>query len=100
MSIIFRINLSLTLNGDCTNAQELAETVIGGIRKNGLPINIVIRPSEGGLIIIYYDSEILTLETEDAELWVENGRDTPEQITLGRIIKTNRMIKIPIHELD
>ena len=85
---------------DCKHAQEIAKTVIGGIKKNGLPINIVIRPSESDLIIIYYESEIETLDTQDVELWVENGVDTPEEITLGRIIKANRMIKIPINEVD
>ncbi|MEM6318884.1 MAG: ATP-binding protein [Bacteroidota bacterium] len=83
---------------DCTNAYSLAETVIGGVKKNGVSINIVVRPSESELIIIYYDTEVLTLDTVDTELWVENGVDIPEQITLGRIIKANRMIKIPIHE--
>lgn len=85
---------------NCRNAEDVAETVIGGIKKNGVSINVVVRPSESDLIIIYYESEILTLDTEDAELWVENGKDTPEQITLGRIIKANRMIKIPINEIN
>lgn len=42
---------------DCTDVEELATTVIGGIKKDGLPIYIVVRPSDNGEVIIYYSSE-------------------------------------------
>jgi hypothetical protein len=36
--------------------------VIGGIKKDGLPIYIVVRPSDNGEVIIYYSSEKDALE--------------------------------------
>lgn len=81
---------------DCSEMEELATTVIGGIKKDGLEIHIVVRPSDNGEVIVYYSSEKDTLDYENAELWIENGVDTPRHLTLGKILKTTGINKIPV----
>lgn len=81
---------------DCSDLEELAPTVIGGIMKEGLEMIIVVRPSDNGEVIIYYSSEKDTLDYEDAELWIDNGKDTPRHLTLGKILKTTGINKIPV----
>lgn len=83
-------------NYDCTDLEELATTVIGGIKKHGLPIYIVIRPSNNGEVIIYYSSEKDTLDSPDSELWIDNNIDKPRRLTLGKIIKTTGINRIPV----
>lgn len=81
---------------DCTDIQEVATTVLAGVKKDGLSIHIVVRPSDNGEVIIYYNSEKDTLDYTNAELWIDNGRDTPEHLTLGRILKTTGITRIPV----
>ena len=81
---------------DCSEQEELATTVIGGITKQGLPITIVIRPSDNKQIIVYYRSEKDTLDYENAELWIDNGKDQPKHLTLGKILKKTGITKIPV----
>ncbi len=83
-------------NYDCTDLEELANTVIGGVKKDGLLIHIVIRPSDNKEVIVYYTSEKETLDYENAELWIDNGIDMPSHLTLGKILKTTGINKIPI----
>jgi hypothetical protein len=80
---------------DCTEAEEIAQSVIANVKKFGRPIHIVVRPSDNGEVILYYTSEKDTLE-EESELWVEDGKSLPQQITLGRIVKVNQINKIRI----
>jgi hypothetical protein len=89
-------HLSTLPEYDCTEMEELATTVIGGIKKSGLPIHVVIRPSDNGVVIVYYSSEKDSLDYENAELWIDNGRDTPRHLTLGKILKTTGINKIPV----
>jgi hypothetical protein len=81
---------------DCTETQELAPTVIGGIRKNGLPIDIVVRPSDNGEVIIYYSSEKATLDEPSSELWIDNGLEKPKRLTLGKVLETTGINRIPV----
>lgn len=92
------INHLKTLNEkyDCSELEELAHTVIGGIKKEGRYIDIVIRPSDNKQVIIYYSSEKDILDSADAELWVDNGIDTPKHLTLGKILKKTGINKIPV----
>lgn len=83
-------------NYDCDELEELATTVIGGIKKDGLMIHIVIRPSDNGEVIVYYNSEKDSLDFENAELWTDNGRDDPERLTLGKILKNTGISRIPV----
>ncbi len=81
---------------DCTDLEELATTVIGGITKQGLPINVVIRPSDNRQVIVYYSSEKDTLDFENAELWIDNGKEPPRHLTLGKILKNTGIKRIPV----
>jgi hypothetical protein len=84
-------------NYDCTDVEELATTVIGGIKKDGLPIYIVVRPSDNGEVIIYYSSEKDTLDDPSSELWIDNGSEKPRRLTLGKVLKTTGINRIPVN---
>lgn len=88
--------LSSLENYDCTDAEELATTVVGGIKKDGLPIYVVVRPSDNGEVIIYYSSEKDTLDDPSSELWIENGAEKPKRLTLGTVLKTTGINRIPV----
>lgn len=76
--------------------QEVSTTVISGVSKNGHMINIVVRPSDGGQVIFYYSSEKDTLEQASAELWIDDNKKEPHHLTLGRILKKNRIDRISV----
>jgi hypothetical protein len=84
-------------NYDCTDVEELATTVLGGIKKNDLPIFIVVRPSDNGEVIIYYSSEKDTLDDPSSELWIDNGSEEPKGLTLGKVLKTTGINRIPVN---
>lgn len=81
---------------DITGIEPIATTVLAGVKKNNLPINIVTRPSDNGEVIIYYNSEKDTLDYTNSELWIDNGIDNPQHLTLGRILKTTGITRIPV----
>ena len=81
---------------DCSECEELATTVLGGIKKDGLPIYVVVRPSDNREVIVYYSSEKDTLDNPYAELWIDNGVDKPRHLTLGKILKTTGINRIPV----
>jgi hypothetical protein len=81
---------------DCAEWEELATTVIGGIKKDGLPIYVVVRPSDNGEVIVYYSSEKNTLDLSNAELWIDNGNDKPRHLTIGEILKKTHISRIPV----
>lgn len=71
-------------------------TIIVGIKKKNIPIQIVARPSDNSEVIFYYSSEKDTLDNDDSELWVDNGISAPHILTLGRILKSTGINRIPI----
>ncbi|CAG0939371.1 hypothetical protein BROC_00596 [Candidatus Brocadiaceae bacterium] len=81
---------------NCEEWEELATTVIGGIKKQGLPVHIVVRPSDNGQVIVYYTSEKDALDYENAELWIDNGIEKPRHLTLGKILKKTGINRIPV----
>lgn len=81
---------------DCSDYEELAPTVIGGIKKFGRSQPIVVRPSDNKQVIIYYDSEKDILDYESAELWIEDGRNDPKRLTLGKVLKSTGITRIPV----
>jgi len=85
---------------DCTAADVIAESVIGGITKNGNDIKVVARPSDNDKIRLYYDSEFDVLEYVDAEIWYEDGITPPKQFTLGQLLKMTEINKIPIKKIN
>lgn len=82
---------------DCTDMEETAPTTLAGIIKNGISIQIVARPSDNGEVLIYYSSEKDTLDSDNSELWVDNGIEDPHILTLGRILKSTGINRIPIN---
>jgi len=85
---------------DCTYYYKIADSIIGGITKNGNEITVVARPSDNDEVLIYYTSEFDVLEYVDAEFWYEDGINTPKQITLGQLLKKTGINRIPIKNID
>ncbi|MHC5201370.1 sacsin N-terminal ATP-binding-like domain-containing protein [Myroides sp. LJL119] len=84
---------------DCNEYYIIAESVIGGIKKNGNEITVVARPSDDNFILLYYTSEFDVLEYVDAELWCEDGLHEPKQVTLGQLLKKTGINKIPVKNI-
>lgn len=82
---------------DCTQFYQIAPSIIGGVTKNGNAITIVARPSDHDYILLYYASEFNVLEYTDAELWYEDGVNTPKQLTFGYLLNLARINKIPVN---
>ncbi|MBD2385167.1 sacsin N-terminal ATP-binding-like domain-containing protein [Cylindrospermum sp. FACHB-282] len=78
---------------NCENWYEENFTVIAGITKKDRPIKIVVRPSDGRQVIIFYPSEFDALESPDTELWIDNNI-TQEILTLGKVLKKMRIYRI------
>jgi len=83
---------------DFTFADIIATTIFSGVIKDGRELNIVCRPSDGEEVIFYFSSEKDTLEELETELWIEDGVNDPELLTLGRILKSNGIIKVKVNE--
>ena len=88
-------HLSTLSNYDITNSEEIAPTVLSGIKKDNNEINIVVRPAYSGEVIIYYGAERDILDYEQAELWIDRGTEQ-KRITLGHILKKAEIRKFPI----
>lgn len=78
--------------------KQYSRTVFPAI-KNGAEILIIIRPSDGGKIIFYEETEIEALDSSEFELWIDDGINNPKNITLGEIIKTTGILKIPLYKI-
>ncbi len=82
---------------NCEDIGKTAPTILGGIVKYGQEISIVARPSDSNKIVIgYYESEIPLLELDGSELWYENGKTNPQRMTLGNLLKTTKITRIPV----
>jgi len=81
---------------NCDNIDNSALTVLSGITKNGNDIYIIPRPSDNGKVILYYPSELDTLEYADSELWYEDGKSKPKRLTFGKLLRDTKINKIPI----
>jgi hypothetical protein len=81
---------------DCSELEELALTVLGGIKKGDLLIDVVVRPSDNGEVIVYYGSEKDILDDSKSELWIDNGKDKPALLTIGKILKKTGISRIPV----
>jgi len=85
---------------DCSCFYKIADSIIGGITKNGNEITIVARPSDNDEVLLYYTSEFDVLEYVDAEFWCEDGENIPKQITLGQLLKKTGINRIPIRNIN
>ena len=81
---------------DISCIQQIATTIFI-IKKDGKEIYLLARPSDGGEVRIYYETEKELLDySMDWELWVENGKSEPEKITFGKVIKLTGLNRIPL----
>ena len=80
-------HLSRLEDYDCRGWYESGMTYISGVLKMGQPVEIIVRPSDNKKIVFYYPEEKDVLSLIDSELWTDNGRSSPCQITLGMVLK-------------
>ena len=93
-------NILSYLNGreeyDTTGMRPIANTIFV-IKKDGKEIFLLTRPSDGGEVRIFYETEKDLLDySMDWELWVEDGKNEPQKITFGKIIKLTGLNRIPL----
>ena len=89
-----------SLQGYDLNDSVAIHKTIFTAKKDGREIYIIARPSDYDEVILYYDAEIQTLDyTKDFELWIEDGRSTPEQLTFGKIIRLTGVNRIPLRRI-
>lgn len=85
---------------DCSNYYIVAESIIGGITKNGNEITVIARPSDNKEVILYYTSEYDVLDYVDAEFWCEDGKNVPMRISFGQILKETSINRIPLDNFE
>ncbi|WP_144491992.1 MULTISPECIES: sacsin N-terminal ATP-binding-like domain-containing protein [Bacillus cereus group] len=78
-------------------AEKYTETIFP-ITKDQKELTIVIRPTDGDQIIFYGEDELEVLDSTEYELWTDNGIEQ-KIITLGDLLKTTGIIKIPLRKL-
>jgi hypothetical protein len=84
---------------DLSDKTEIAPTIFV-IKKNGQEIYLIVRPSDYEQVIIYYESEFDMLDYEkDWELWIEDGKNEPQKLTFGKILKLTGMNRIPLRKV-
>lgn len=84
---------------DFSEMIELDKTVFL-IKKHKTELYLIIRPSDYGQIIFYYDSEKDILDYEkDWEIWAASKCDAPQKITFGKILKITGINKIPLKRI-
>lgn len=72
-------------------------TVITGVFKDEQPVNLVIRPSDGQKVHVYYGAEFSALLLENTEFWIDNGLEEPELLTIGKILRYTETEIIPLY---
>lgn len=84
---------------DVSNPVEVSKTIFV-VKKLGKELVLIMRPSDYGQVILYYglEKDILDFEKE-YELWVEDGKTEPQQITFGKMLKLTGINKIPLRKV-
>lgn len=77
--------------------EKYSDTVFPAKYK-GDDIRIIIRPSDYQKIIFYYDEELEALDDYAYQLWTDNGKKQ-EMVTLGDLLKTTGISKIPLTKI-
>lgn len=85
---------------DTSDRDLIAPTTFAGITKRGMPIHVVFRPGDNKEVLFYYPSEKATLDLDNAELWVDDGKNDPFHLTLGKILQSTGINRIPIDGLN
>lgn len=81
---------------DCSSQYQIADSIIGGIKKDGHEITIVARPSDNNEVILFYQSEFDVLSHTDAEFWYEDEKNPPRQMRIGQLITQLEINRLPI----
>jgi len=91
------VKSALELNDeyDCTGWMETSITTISGIKKNGYPIKLVIRPGDGNQIILFYPDEFEVLEIPSNELWYDIETEQ-NSYSFGRFLKKANINRMPL----
>lgn len=80
--------------------KKISKTIFTALKDSETDKLIVIRPSDGDKIIFYEEQELSALDSNEYELWTDNGIDGQiRQITLGDILKTTKINTIPLKNL-
>lgn len=66
--------------------------------KGGSSINIVVRPCDDDKIIFYGDEELIAFH-DNFELWIDNGKDDPKNLTLGDLLTITGITTFPLRNL-
>ncbi|MEW4025037.1 ATP-binding protein [Bacillus sp. YAF8] len=77
--------------------EKYSDTVFPA-KYNGNDFRIIIRPSDYQKIIFYYDEELEALDDVNYQLWTDDG-EVQRMITLGDLLKTTGISKIPLTKL-
>lgn len=85
---------------DCSGQFKIANSIIGGIKKDGVDITIVARPSDNEKVILFYDSEFDVLNYANSELWYEDGNSIPKKMTLGQVLIKSKINKISVPKIE
>jgi len=93
-----RAELDSDPNYDCAGWTDDARfpTIVQGVAYHGLPMTMVIRPADGGFIILYDDEEKHVLSQSDAELWIEGGGFKAQRMTLGKLADWLGVNRLPL----
>ncbi len=84
---------------DVTEPLEISKTIFI-IKKHEKEIVLITRPSDSDQVILYYGAEKDILDFEkDYELWVEDGKSKPQQITFGKMLKLTGINRIPLRKV-
>ena len=84
---------------DVTEPLEISKTIFI-IKKHKKEIVLITRPSDSDQVILYYGAEKDILDFEkDYELWVEDGKSKPQQITFGKMLKLTGINRIPLRKV-
>jgi len=80
-----------------SNWEEESFTVIAGIEKNGFPVKLVIRPSDGNQVIIWYSEEYEALDARNisAELWHDNDV-TQSNYSFAKFLRKTKTNRLPV----
>ncbi len=80
---------------NCDNWHEKSNTTIGGVLKNGMPVELVVRPGDGNKILLFYDEEFTVLENPSNELWYDTGV-VQNLYTFGTFLKIANVKQLPL----
>lgn len=81
------------------NSKKLSTTVFKAWRNDKkIDLLIVIRPIDEERIIFYEEQELSALDSNEYELWTDDGQNVKE-LTLGDILKTTNITTIPLRNI-